>query len=101
MKTLKILLMLMLIGSMSLSAQNKKKNEDKVSFDVSLSCQGCKAKLEKHIPWEKGVKDMDVNVGEKTVTIVYDVRKTTTDKLKKAIEKLDFTCDLKPEKDDK
>lgn len=101
MKALKVLFVLMLIGSISLSAQNKKKNEEKVSFDVSLSCQGCKAKLEKNIPWEKGVKDMDVNVGEKTVTIVYDVRKTTPDKLKQAIEKLNFTCDLKPEKEEK
>ena len=67
-----------------------------VTFDVNLHCHGCKEKVEKNIPWEKGVKDLKVDLDNKTVKITYDSGKTNEEKLKKSIEKLDFKCS-KPE----
>ncbi len=78
-------------GASAKTADKKAKTET-VTFDVSLHCQGCKAKLDKNIPWEKGVKDMKVDLEKKQVTIKYDPAKTNEETLKKAIEKLDFTC---------
>ncbi|MDR2424630.1 MAG: cation transporter [Prevotellaceae bacterium] len=66
-----------------------------VTFNVNLHCGACKQKVEKNIAWEKGVKDMKVDLDSKTVKITYDPKKTTEDALKKAIEKLDFTCEVK------
>jgi copper chaperone CopZ len=57
-----------------------------------MQCHNCKAKIEKNIPWEKGVKDLQVDLEEKTVTIIYNPQKTTEEKLQKAIEKLGFIC---------
>ncbi|MDR3245992.1 MAG: heavy-metal-associated domain-containing protein [Prevotellaceae bacterium] len=71
----------------------KKKKVEEVTFTVSMFCGNCQAKVERHIAWEKGVKDLKVNLDKKTVTIKYDPSKTTEEALKKAIEGLEFTCE--------
>ena len=101
MKTMKMIsLVAMMVLAVSVSAQVKKqakpKKTEEVTFTVSMTCDGCKQKIEKNISWEKGVKDMEINVEKKTVKINYDPKQTSEEKLKKAIEKLKFTCG-KPE----
>ncbi|MDR0725379.1 MAG: cation transporter [Prevotellaceae bacterium] len=71
----------------------KKKKTEEVTFSVNMTCDNCKAKIERHISWEKGVKDLKVNLDKKQVTVKYDPAKTTEDKLKEAINKLEFTCE--------
>ena len=95
MKTIKIIMLLFICCALAVSAKDKKKNTDEVCFTVSMSCNNCKAKIEKNITWEKGVKDLKINVDNKSVCIVYETRKTTQKKLKEAIEKLDFTCEIR------
>lgn len=86
------------------SANGKSKKDDKqqVVFDVSMTCENCKRKIEKNIPFEKGVSDLLVNLPSKTVTIEYQSTKTDSEKLKKALEKLGYNVvihqDLAPEK---
>ncbi|MFR9166037.1 MAG: heavy-metal-associated domain-containing protein [Dysgonomonas sp.] len=77
--------------SFSLSAQ-KKNNKQIVVYDVSMTCDNCKKRIEKNIAFEKGVTDMVVDLPAKTVTIEYQENKTDTAKLKKAIEKLGYTA---------
>ena len=81
--------------AVSLGAQEKKaatsgKQTETVTFKVSLHCAGCQANLEKHLPFEKGVKDMKTDLAKKTVQITYDSGKTDEAKLQAAIEKLGF-----------
>lgn len=103
MKALKTLLLCAALAvGISVSAQEpaktpgKKAKTETVTFDVNLHCHNCQAKLEKNIHWEKGVKDMKVDLENKQVTITYDPKKTDEDKLAKAIEELGFECE-KPE----
>jgi copper chaperone CopZ len=87
---------LMLVASMA-NAQEKKEVKPKkevVTFIVGMYCENCKAKIEKNISWEKGVKDLRVDLEKKTVTIIYNPKQTTEEVLQKAIEKLDYSCDL-------
>ena len=42
----------------------------------------------KNIAWEKGVKDIICDLEKKTVTVVYDTRKTDIDTLLKAFERI-------------
>jgi Copper chaperone len=93
MKTLHYLLLLILcmgVAAPSLQAQGKKKDKETVTFFVSMSCEKCKAKIEKNIPHEKGVTDLKVNLAEKKVTIEYNPTKTTPEALKEALEKLGY-----------
>ena len=61
-----------------------------VTFVTNLSCQKCAQKIEENVAFEKGVKDLKVNVKEKTVYIQYDSTKTDVGTLTKAIEKLGY-----------
>ena len=83
---------LALLAGLTLSAQEKKKSEE-VTFVVNMFCENCKAKIERNISWENGVKDLTADLEKKTVKIVYNPQKTTEEKLKKEIKKLGFTCE--------
>jgi len=90
-KAITLLASLLMIISLSLTAQDKKKdNKQQVTFDVSMTCENCKKRIEKNIAFEKGVSDLTVNLPEKTVSIEFQNSKTDTLKLKKAIEKLGY-----------
>ncbi len=99
MKTLKSLLIaLSIIFCASVAKAELKPNEAEVTFKTSIDCQGCKAKLEKSIPFAKGVEDMKVNLADKTVYVRYNAKKTTVEKLQKAIEKLGYKAEPLPAK---
>lgn len=61
-----------------------------VTFVTDIHCQKCARKIEDNVAFEKGVKDLKVNVPEKTVYIQYDSTKTDIPTLTKAIEKLGY-----------
>ncbi len=95
MKAKIVLIVMLCLASLSFNsyAQDKKdKNADKkeVTFDVSMTCDNCKKRIEKNIAFEKGVCDMKVDLPAKTVMVVYQTNKTDQIKLQKAIEKLGY-----------
>ena len=65
-----------------------------VVFVTNLNCEHCKKKIEENVSFEKGVKDMKTDVEKKTVTIVYDAKKTSTVKLIDAMGKLGYKAEL-------
>jgi len=73
-------------------AQDKKQNTSKeeVTFVVSLHCQNCVKKVEANLPFEKGVMDIKVTLADHTVWVQYDPKKTDSEKLKAAIEKMGY-----------
>lgn len=72
--------------------EDKKNNKEQVVFDVSMTCENCKKKIERNIPFEKGVSDMKVDLPAKTVMVVYQTNKTDQTKLQQAFEKLGYTA---------
>jgi periplasmic mercuric ion binding protein len=71
----------------------KKMKNENVSFVVSMHCDACKTKIEKNVSWEKGVKDLVVDLDKKTVSVVYDPQKTSEDQVRKSIEKLGYSVE--------
>lgn len=61
-----------------------------VVFATSIHCANCGKKVQENIAFEKGVKDLKVDVPTKNVTITFNPAKTDTVKLKKAINKLGY-----------
>ena len=88
MKRLILMLVLLVVANLAVCAQGK--NEKTVVFQADLHCESCKAKVEKNIPFEKGVKDLKVDLETKTITITFRSDKNTEENLKKAIEKLNI-----------
>ncbi|OAV68343.1 Copper-exporting P-type ATPase A [Bacteroidales bacterium Barb6XT] len=99
MKTRKLFLFVisLLLFGLTTNAQekkNEKQKKDVVTFTVNMTCDNCKKRIEKNVSWEKGVKDLRVDLEKKTVTITYNPQKTTKEKLKTTIEKLEYTCEI-------
>lgn len=102
MKNLKFLLAALFAAFMmsgNVSAQAKDKKMSTVVFDVEIDCGSCKAKIEKNLPFEKGVKEFEVSLENKTVQVIYRTDKTNEETLRKAIEKMGYKTTVKKEKE--
>lgn len=101
-KYIVLILILALVLPINVSAQKKKDdNKQTVLFDVSMTCNSCKKRIEKNIAYEKGVTDMDVDLPSKTVKITFKKDKTTVDQLQAAIEDLGYTATIHNDELDK
>ncbi len=91
----------------SAQKQQKKASADlqEVTFITSIDCANCVKKLEALLPYEKGVKDLKVNLDDRTVWFKYDASKTDKEALAVAIVKQGFSAEEvqkpAPDKNDK
>ena len=87
-----ITLCLVALFSLGLAnAQEPQKHEKKTvttEFLTDIDCAGCAKKVDNTIPYEKGVKEVKVDVETKTVTVTYDPAKTNDEALVKAFAKI-------------
>lgn len=67
-----------------------KKDIKTVVFSAHLHCKACVNKVMDNVAFEKGVKDLKVDLEKQTITIKYDAAKTNPEKLAAAIEKLGY-----------
>ena len=100
MKHLFTLLMAVLLiagtATTALAQDKKQKKNDKiqeVTFVTTIDCKNCVKKVEAKLPYEKGIKDMKVNLDDRTVWIKYDATKTDKEKLAAAINKLGYEAE--------
>lgn len=61
-----------------------------VVFVTNLDCEHCKKKIEENVSFEKGVKDLHVDVAAKKVEITFDAARTDTLKLGNSIRRLGY-----------
>lgn len=78
--------------------KNAAKKSVTVEFVTDIDCAGCAKKVTNTIPYEKGVKDVQVDVATKTVTVTYDPAKTNNETLVKAFSKIKIKAEAKTEK---
>lgn len=90
MKYLAAILAIAFYAVLPMAAQKAGKNE-KVTYCVSIDCQGCIDKITKELAFEKGVRDLQFSLEKKTVTVVYRADKPVdTDKWAEQIRKLGY-----------
>lgn len=65
-----------------------------VVFATSIHCANCGRKVQENLSFEKGVKDLKVDVPGKTVTVTFNPAKTDTLKLKTALKKLGYSAEV-------
>ena len=80
--------MFMVFGSMTIYAKDIK--EYVVTTNPQMSCQNCENKIKGNLRFEKGVKKVETNLKEQTVTVTYDADKTDEAKLAEAFGKLNY-----------
>lgn len=84
----------LLAFTFSAKAQSAKKAELKVK--TSAVCEMCKTTIEKELAFAKGVKRSTVDVPSKIVTVTYNPKKTTPEKIRQAIAKAGYDADDVP-----
>lgn len=52
-----------------------------LNTDPQMHCANCESKIKNNIRFEKGIKEIETNLADKTVTIKYDADKTTVEKI--------------------
>ena len=85
-----ILAMLAVVAGVATAAP-KQKAEKKIAtvvFTTDLDCHHCAQKVLNTIPYEKGIKDVQVDVPTKTVTVKFDEAKNSVELLTKAFESI-------------
>ena len=87
-----MLVVLMTMPSLLLAQQDGDKKTVTVRFETSIDCQNCVNTIMKNLPFEKGVKDVKCDLATKIVTVEFQPEKNTTEKIKRAIEKLGYTA---------
>ena len=91
MKNMKRIVILLISICMCVGAWARGERQT-VVFDVDIHCQGCITKIEKNIAFERGVKDLECSLDDRTVTIVFDPAKTSVEQLQAAFAKINKTA---------
>ena len=89
-KIITLLVALIAVAGIVVAAP-KPKAEKKIAtvvFTTDLDCHHCAQKVMNTIPYEKGIKDVQVDVPTKTVTVKYDEAKNSVESLTKAFESI-------------
>ncbi len=68
-------------------------DDKEVKFKTSAVCGMCKARIERNLAFEKGVKEAKLDVKSKIVTIKYNPAKTDVAKLKANVSKSGYDVD--------
>jgi len=64
-----------------------------VKIKTSMQCDMCKERITKALSFEKGVKEIKVNLETKEVTVMYNPKKTSSEKIRLAISKAGYDAD--------
>ena len=100
MRNLSILLVLLFMATVTANAQQPADSNitvvngmHVVKIKTSAVCDMCKETLEKAMAYEKGVKKSDLDVDSKILTVTFDPKKTTLEKIRLAIVKSGYDAD--------
>jgi periplasmic mercuric ion binding protein len=81
-------LLLTTVGGFSMTDKNLE-----IKIKTSAVCGMCKEKIEQGLAYEKGIKDVTLNVDTKIATVKYNPAMITPDEIRKAISKLGYDAD--------
>ena len=87
-KIMMILAMLAMVAGIATAAPKAEKKIATVVFTTDWDCHHCAQKVMNTIPYEKGIKDVQVDVPTKTVTVKFDESKNSVESLTKAFESI-------------
>lgn len=77
-------------------SHGQEKKEETLKIKTSAVCNMCKERIESNLPFEKGVRDVKLDVKSKMLTVVYKPSKTNPDKIRAAVNKIGYDADDKP-----
>ena len=89
------LLAVMGFGIADALAQKSNSQLKTTVFVTDVDCETCAKKIDNSIPFQKGVKEVKVDLPTRTVTVTYDATKTSNESLTKAFKKIKINAEVK------
>ena len=77
----------------SVLGQEANSKNEQIEIKTSAQCDQCKQRIEKVLVYEKGIRSADLDVETRVVTVKYNPKKTTPDKIRLAISKTGYDAD--------
>ena len=94
-KIIMICLMAVIGFGVSNAMAQKKQVELKTTvFQTDVDCENCAKKVDNSIPYQKGVKEVKVDVPSRKVTVTYDATKSSDEALIKAFKKIKINAEV-------
>lgn len=94
-----ITFIMLVMGSVIISGAGfaqKAKGTEELKIKSSVVCGMCETRVIAGLAYEKGVKEVTVDLKAKEVTVKYSPSKTTPDEIRTALTKLGYDADDKP-----
>lgn len=82
-----------------LKAQEQKNDLITVCYKTTMDCQDCQVTLTNYLKFEKGVKDLKVDLKSNTIKVVYKSGKNSPENLVKGIKKQGYEANPITEKE--
>ncbi len=89
---MKKVLSLFVMAIIAMSAMAKDIQTIVVTTTPQMHCENCENRIKNNLRFEKGVKKIETNIEQQTVTITYDADKTTVEQLLKGFEKFKYSA---------
>ncbi len=83
----------------ALKAQKATSDLLTVCYKSSMDCHNCETTLTNYLKFEKGVKDLKVDLKSNTIKVVYKAGKNTPENLAKGIKKKGYEANQITEKE--
>jgi len=80
----------------NLTFAQKPEKIEKLEIKTSIQCGMCEERIIDNLTFEKGVKDIKVDIDTKIVTVTYRTDKTDPDKIRKVISDCGYDADDVP-----
>lgn len=92
-----LLIITLLIASSASFAQKANKQtitiKTNIYCDHCKQCESCGGRMEKEFPFVKGLTDYKFDEAAMTITVTYNTKATTPEKIRDAIAKIGFDAD--------
>ena len=97
MKKIIMLCLMAVIGFGVSDAMAQKKSDAALKttvFMTDVDCETCAKKIDNSLPFQKGVKEVKVDVPSRKVTVTYDATKSSDEALIKAFKKIKINAEV-------
>ncbi|GAA4439741.1 hypothetical protein GCM10023091_22390 [Ravibacter arvi] len=85
--------LMMGLANFAYSADNDSKE---VKIKTSAKCKMCKSRLERNLGLSKGIESANLNLDDKVMTVKYNPKRTSEEKIREVIAKTGYQADEIP-----
>ncbi|MBC8004261.1 MAG: heavy-metal-associated domain-containing protein [Verrucomicrobia bacterium] len=86
--------LLMVVFTAPTQAQAPKSDQTTVCYKTNMDCHDCEVTLTNYLKFEKGVKDLQVDLKSNTIKVVFKTGKNTPENLANGIKKQGYEANV-------